>query len=139
MLCRRGAAGDGPPSANGGFAQVSAGSFHSCGVLKTGTVQCWGSDNNGQASPPNGDNSRAVPVRRLQAILGRVAEASRVDGRAGQPTVEMRSETGGNEPPPSEKEKRQWNNQDAAELPSGGSDKEVHGTPASGWACCASS
>ena len=39
----------------GTFTSVSAGSYHTCGVLREekGAVECWGLDNNGQATPPN--------------------------------------------------------------------------------------
>ncbi|GIW44313.1 MAG: hypothetical protein KatS3mg077_1595 [Candidatus Binatia bacterium] len=37
-----------------GFAQVSAGERHTCGVKTDGTVQCWGWNNSGQSSPPAG-------------------------------------------------------------------------------------
>ena len=34
--------------------QVSAGGYHTCGIDSSGSVQCWGSDATGQASPPSG-------------------------------------------------------------------------------------
>ena len=37
-----------------GFASVSAGAFHSCGVRSDGAVDCWGRDLEGQSSPPSG-------------------------------------------------------------------------------------
>ena len=36
------------------FVSVSAGGFHTCGVLDTGTVQCWGLDDDGQSTPSEG-------------------------------------------------------------------------------------
>ncbi len=36
------------------FASVSAGGEHTCGVKLDGSVQCWGSDVAGQATPPGG-------------------------------------------------------------------------------------
>ena len=32
------------------FASVSAGFFHTCGVRADGSVECWGSDSDGQSS-----------------------------------------------------------------------------------------
>lgn len=37
-----------------GFASVSAGEAHSCGLKTGGSVVCWGSDDSGQSSPPAG-------------------------------------------------------------------------------------
>ena len=36
------------------FASVSAGVRHTCGVKTDGTVACWGSDEDGEATPPDG-------------------------------------------------------------------------------------
>ena len=36
------------------FASVSAGDEHTCGVLRDGSVRCWGRDDYGQATPPEG-------------------------------------------------------------------------------------
>ncbi len=36
------------------FVSVSAGWSHTCGVQADGTVVCWGSDSDGQATPPGG-------------------------------------------------------------------------------------
>ena len=33
---------------------LSAGGYHSCGLQSDGTVDCWGSNDNGQSSPPDG-------------------------------------------------------------------------------------
>ena len=33
--------------------QIAAGFYHSCGLDVSGTVTCWGSDDQGQASPPD--------------------------------------------------------------------------------------
>ena len=37
------------------FASVSAGYFHTCGVRRDGSVECWGFDLSGQATPPSGE------------------------------------------------------------------------------------
>ena len=39
---------------NGKFATVSAGNGHTCGVRQDGSVDCWGEDFGGQATPPTG-------------------------------------------------------------------------------------
>ena len=39
----------------GGFASVSAGYAHTCGVQRDGSVVCWGRDHEGQATPPAGE------------------------------------------------------------------------------------
>ena len=33
--------------------QIAAGGLHSCGLLPSGTVECWGDDSDGQSSPPS--------------------------------------------------------------------------------------
>ena len=42
---------------DGEFASVSAGLLHTCGLRWDGSVECWGSDEFGQASPLNGEFS----------------------------------------------------------------------------------
>ena len=37
------------------FASVSAGGGHTCGVRRDGSVECWGFDLSGQATPPSGE------------------------------------------------------------------------------------
>jgi alpha-tubulin suppressor-like RCC1 family protein len=37
------------------FTQVSAGEFHSCGVMKDGSVVCWGANHFNEATPNSGD------------------------------------------------------------------------------------
>jgi len=37
-----------------GFRSVSAGSFHTCGIVGAGDVICWGSDADGRSTPPGG-------------------------------------------------------------------------------------
>ena len=49
----------GPPAAAGSFVSVSAGFngghiSHTCGVKSDGSVACWGRDEYGQATPPEG-------------------------------------------------------------------------------------
>ena len=39
---------------NGFFDAVSAGYLHTCGILKSGFVECWGDDKYGQSTPVNG-------------------------------------------------------------------------------------
>ena len=34
---------------------VSVGDTHACGLRPDGSVQCWGNDNNGEATPPEGE------------------------------------------------------------------------------------
>ena len=36
------------------FATISAGGYHSCGLRGDGTVECWGSNDYGQSTPPDG-------------------------------------------------------------------------------------
>ena len=40
------------PPPEGTFTQVSAGSFHTCGVRTDATLTCWGFYDNGQSTPP---------------------------------------------------------------------------------------
>jgi alpha-tubulin suppressor-like RCC1 family protein len=40
------------------FASVSAGFFHTCGVRADGSVECWGSDSDGQSSAPSETTGR---------------------------------------------------------------------------------
>ena len=37
------------------FASVSAGESHTCGVRMDGSVACWGSNEDSQATPPEGE------------------------------------------------------------------------------------
>ena len=46
---------DGDGTSEVQFASVSAGSFHTCGVGRDGSVECWGFDLSGQATPPSGE------------------------------------------------------------------------------------
>jgi hypothetical protein len=39
-----------PPG--GTFETVSAGAVHTCGVTNTSSVECWGSDDYGESTPP---------------------------------------------------------------------------------------
>ena len=33
---------------------ISSGDSHTCGIRIDGSIECWGSDDYGQSSPPNG-------------------------------------------------------------------------------------
>ena len=43
------------PIAEGSFISLTAGSFHTCGLLIDGTIDCWGNDFDNQAEPPPGE------------------------------------------------------------------------------------
>ena len=43
-----------------GYAQVSAGSYHSCAVRTDGSLVCWGANGAGQTTPPAGNNFAQV-------------------------------------------------------------------------------
>ena len=34
--------------------QISAGELHNCGILVDGTIECWGSNYNGESDSPSG-------------------------------------------------------------------------------------
>jgi alpha-tubulin suppressor-like RCC1 family protein len=38
----------------GTFTKVSAGGIHTCGLRPDATVECWGANDHGQATPPAG-------------------------------------------------------------------------------------
>ncbi len=40
---------------SGVFSSVSAGDDHACGLRPSGVVECWGSDEHGKATPPEGE------------------------------------------------------------------------------------
>jgi alpha-tubulin suppressor-like RCC1 family protein len=44
----------GPNRDGAGFATVSAGGMHTCGIKTGGALTCWGDDTFGQVSGPNG-------------------------------------------------------------------------------------
>jgi alpha-tubulin suppressor-like RCC1 family protein len=50
-----------PVSGGLGFAAVSAGSGHTCGVTSSGTAYCWGFGNDGEIGDGT-QNVRAVPT-----------------------------------------------------------------------------
>ena len=39
---------------------ISGGGYHTCGLRKDGTAVCWGSDEEGQASPPDGESLTTI-------------------------------------------------------------------------------
>lgn len=41
-------------SSTGGFVAVSSGDSFTCGLREDGSVECWGMDQDGQSTPPNG-------------------------------------------------------------------------------------
>jgi S1-C subfamily serine protease len=55
---------DSPAEVAGGlaFQSISAGSGHTCGIVQTGDVYCWGLDEGGQLGSPF-DGDRTTPVR----------------------------------------------------------------------------
>ena len=48
------------------FRQISAANAHTCGVLQSGEVLCWGYNDNGRATPPEGSFSQVSAVRPAQ-------------------------------------------------------------------------
>lgn len=44
----------GSTPAEGDFTAIASGQSHTCGLLKDGSVSCWGSNHRGQAEPPGG-------------------------------------------------------------------------------------
>ena len=47
--------GNGGEGRTGDFVSVSAGYDHTCGVRADGSVECWGANGSGQATPPRGE------------------------------------------------------------------------------------
>ena len=43
------------PNSSGEFVSISAGLNHTCGVRRDNSVECWGDDEYGQATPPSGE------------------------------------------------------------------------------------
>ena len=72
-----------------GFAAVSAGGSHTCGVKTNGSVACWGADDYGQATPPPrevllGQRWGEAHLRGGDQWLRRLLGLGRI--RAGHPT-----------------------------------------------------
>ena len=72
------------------YATIEAGGFHTCALGEASTVQCWGYDDDGQASPPTGTYTALAAGGFHTCALG---EASTVqcwgyddDGQASPPT-----------------------------------------------------
>ena len=60
VACSNTVPDDEPPNADGLFRSVSVGQWHTCGVRRDGSVDCWGANDSlsgrsiGQATPPSG-------------------------------------------------------------------------------------
>lgn len=52
-----------PVAGNLGFAELSAGSLHTCGITTDGAAYCWGRNNYGQLGNPKAGTGSATPVR----------------------------------------------------------------------------
>eukprot|EP00753_Platysulcus_tardus_P011898 PLAT3322.4.p1 GENE.PLAT3322.4~~PLAT3322.4.p1 ORF type:complete len:2017 (-),score=886.30 PLAT3322.4:81-5990(-) len=64
----------------GPFTQLVVGLTHSCGLLLDGGVRCWGSDAEGQASPPAGLRAVRLSSGLLHTCAVRLPDASLADG-----------------------------------------------------------
>lgn len=78
------------PTPTGGFSAFSNGPDHACGILRDGSVSCWGSDSNGQASPPSGGDFTAISAGDTHTCALRsggaiVCWGSNVSGQSGAP------------------------------------------------------
>lgn len=54
---------------------LSAGRYHTCAVLSSGAVQCWGSDSDGQLGDGQSDSISTTPVQ-VQRLSGRATAVS---------------------------------------------------------------
>ena len=74
-----------PPA--GTFTSISASSSHTCGVLNTGAVKCWGSDWEGKSTPPAGTfTSVSAGSRHTCGVLDSGAVKCWGDNEYGQST-----------------------------------------------------
>jgi hypothetical protein len=85
--CPPGDADSGPDSAPdsgaapAAFAAVAAGALHSCGADAAGAVSCWGLDEEGQASPPDGLTAAALALGHATSCAADADGALRCWGR----------------------------------------------------------
>ncbi len=57
------------PPAEGDFTAISSGASHTCGLLRDGTVTCWGANYEGQAEPPDGAFTAVASGRAFSCAL----------------------------------------------------------------------
>ena len=70
VACSNTVPDDEPPDADGLFRSVSVGQWHTCGVRRDGSVDCWGYDIAGQATPPAGPFVSVNAGGYIPAVLG---------------------------------------------------------------------
>ena len=78
------------PTPTGGFSAFSNGANHACGIRRDGAVSCWGSNSDGQASPPSGSDFTAISAGDTHTCALRSGGAiacwgSNVSGQSGAP------------------------------------------------------